>query len=470
MKSLTFQSRRERNGGASTARRSWRLWVAAFAAAAVLVTLAVAFAMLLSSRKTTLDALVIVTIPSGAEVIFDGASLGPAPVRLEGVRLGSHVVRAEKEGFTGAEVEVSLDEDFDEPVELKLKPMAPPGSVARTPREQIEEFTALAEDAFGRGDLVVPADRSALYYADAILSLDAQSAYAAEMRERIRTRLLTDAHAAAARKDLPRAKEAYGQLLLLFPGDADSRTGLTAIEEQLRREQTRVEEFVARGRKAFEEGRFVEPQGRSALSYAARALAVAPENPQALALRKRVRDRLLADARAQVASDRVEPAVGALRRLVALFPEDRAIRGELDALLRGDAALAKRERRDAGSRAYRAGSYREAIEQLEAAARLGSLEASDYAVLGQSHLRLGNAAEARRALERAVLQDGRQVEPLVTLASLAERRGERAAAARYLRRAAALGGTPDLSRERLESMAAELDRKAKPAVATPDEP
>lgn len=459
MKSLTYRHRTGGDGAARPRGSAWRLRLLAVAAAAVLVSLAVAFGLLLTARKATLDALVIVTIPSGAEVHFDGRSLGPAPVTLEGVRVGPHTVRAVKEGFLPVEQEVALAADRDAPLELKLKPIAPPGSVARTPAEQIDEFTSLAEDAFARGELVLPADRSALYYTDAILAIDRKSGYAREMRARIRARLVEDAKAASARKDLVRAKAAYDQLRQSFPGDPEAAAGLAAVDEQLRRERSRVQEVVARGERQLRAGHLVEPDGRSAYAYATQALAIDPDNQQARGLRRRVRDRALAEARALVAAQQTEPALALLRRLVSLFPEDRPIRSEIDTLLAGDARAALRERRDAGMSAYGSGSYRAAVEQLQAAARLGPLDAAAYAALGMSHMRLGNAAEARRALERAVLQDGRRADALVALATLAERRGDLKAAVRYLRRAAELGGTADQSRERLLATAAEYERR-----------
>lgn len=461
MKSLTYQRRTAPDEIVDVAKKpAWRMWVLAVCAAALLVSLGVAFAMLVSAPKRTIDALVIVTIPSGAEVFFDGKSLGPSPVKLEGVRTGSHSVRVEKEGFIGAAIDVVLDADDGEPLELRLKPVAPPGSVARTPAEQISEFTALAEDAFVRDDLVLPADRSALYYADAILSLDPKSGYANNLRDRIRERLLADARAAAARKDLARAKAAYEHLLRIFPGDAVGRAGLNTVDEQLDRERNRLQEFLTRAKTAYDEGSLVAPEGRSALAYTSRALAVDPDNQQARALRRRIRNAAVEEAHAQVERGDTEQAVALLRRLVTLFPEDRALRAELDELMRGAALEAFREHRDAGMKAFRAGNYREAVDKLEAAGRLGALDARAYSTLGLSHMRLGGSAEAKRALERAVVQDEKQVEALVALGTIAERAGDLPEAIKYYKRAAKLGGTNDYGRARLEATIASLEQRA----------
>jgi PEGA domain-containing protein len=215
--------------------RARRLWPLAVATGLVLVALAVAFALLLAAHKRTVDALVIVTVPSAAEVIFDGRPLGPAPIRLEDVRVGPHTVRVAKDGFVAAEQQVEVDPDNDDPLEFDLKPIAPPGSVARTPAEQVSEFAALAEDALSRGDLVVPPDRSALYYAEAMLSLDRGNDDALRLTERIRTGLLDEARAALKHRDFAHAKAVYAQVLAAFPNDPEGTSGLATTEEQLRR-------------------------------------------------------------------------------------------------------------------------------------------------------------------------------------------------------------------------------------------
>jgi tetratricopeptide (TPR) repeat protein len=438
-------------------RRVWRFRLLAVGAAVVLVALGVAFVMLLSAPKATVDDVVIVTLPSGADVYFDGKPLGPAPVKLADVRVGEHTIRAEKAGFSAAETTVSISQDDDDSLELKLKPIAPPGSVARTPAEQIAEFTSLAEDAFARDDMVVPADRSALYYADAILSLDPKSEYARALRDRILERLLADAKAAASRKDLLHARSAYEHVLELFPNDEEARNAVAAIEEQLRREESRVQEFLAAGRRALRDGRLVEPEGRSAHAYAMRALAADPNNSQALALDRQARARALARAKQTIESDETEQAVATLRRLAALYPDDRAIRAELDSLQRGRALDDFRAHRDAGLEAYAAGEYRRAVDELGAAARLGALDARAYEALGLAQMKIGNQAEAKSALERATIQEPARASSLVALGSMAERRGDRRAAARFYRRAAKAGGTPAYPVARLEELAAALD-------------
>jgi tetratricopeptide (TPR) repeat protein len=420
MKSLTYQDPSAPDEAAGAPSR--RLWLLATVAGAVFVALAVAFALLVTSRSRTVDALVIVTLPSSAEVVFDGKPLGPAPVKLEGVRVGAHVVTASKDGFVAVEQEIFVEEGHDEPVEIELKPIAPFGSVARTPAEQIEEFTSLAEDAVTRGELVIPVDRSALYYADAILSLDRKNRFAHDLRGAIRTRLLADARAAVAARDLTRAREVYEQLELAFPGE-EGAAGLSGVVEQLRRERSRVAELVARGEAALRAGRLIEPADRSAYAFAAQALAIDPDDARATGLRRKVRDRALARARGLLREERVEEAAATLRRMVTLFPDERSVRAEFDALMSGRALEALRTHREAGLRAFGSGGYRQAVQHLGAAVQLGAADAATRTALGVAHLRLGNTGEALG----------------------------------HLRRARKLGGTDEFPRERLDAMIAELE-------------
>lgn len=461
MKSLTYQDPSvPEKRRANVARTHRRVWPLAVVSATVLVSLAVAFAFLLTASKKTVDALVIVTLPSGAEVRFDGKPLGPAPVKLEGVRIGTHTVQVTKEGFNSLEREIDVGGDSDDPLEFDLRPIAPPGSLARTPAEQVEEFTGLAEDALARGDLVLPVDRSVLYYADAILSLDRSNQYAHELRDRIRAKLYADARSAVAAKDSIRAKQIYGEILRAFPHDTDTKAQLAAVDEQLRREHNRVQDFVARGERALRSGALIEPGARSAYAYASRAIAVDPSNPQAIALRRRVRDKALAQALALVESNRVEEAAAMLRQLVALFPEERPIRAELDSLMEGAALSALQSHRVTGMKAYRAGNYRSAVEHLEAAIRLGAADSATRTALGLSYARLGDDANARRELEHSIVQDGSQVEALVALADMAMHRGDTRKALGYLKRARQLGGSEQYNRDRLDTMIADLERRA----------
>lgn len=214
---------------------SRRLWPYAVAACGLLVALTAATWLLFTAPPTTTDDFVIVSSPSGADVEFDGAPLGPSPVKLDHVSLGLHRVRVLKEGFTSFDDNVRVDLDREGPLRITLKPIAPEGSAARTTEEQIAEFTRLAQSAFDRGVLVDPYLKSALYYADAILSIDATNHAAAEVRARIRVNLLAAGQRALERREYARARAAFQQLLQAFPGDADGAAGLEAARDPAQR-------------------------------------------------------------------------------------------------------------------------------------------------------------------------------------------------------------------------------------------
>ena len=111
--------------------------------------------------------------------------------------------------------------------------------MARTPLEQIEEFRRLGEAAYDRGLLVEPYLGSALYFADAILAIDATDGEAGDLRLRIRERLLSSGRKALDRRDYTRAKSQFQQLLLAFPDDPDGLAGLEAARDPARRPSPR---------------------------------------------------------------------------------------------------------------------------------------------------------------------------------------------------------------------------------------
>jgi hypothetical protein len=224
--------------GTDPARRARRrAWALGLVSVALLVSLSALFYKMMTARPATVDALVLYTVPSGAEVTWDGKPLGKSPLKLERIGLGTHVVRAEKVGFVPVEQEVVVEEDLDDPIEIALRPVPLPGSAAATPAEQIAEYADLAEKAFAKGELVRPPSRNALYYADAIGAIDRTNEFQKKMRDRIRTALLADARRASSRKDYLRAKAAFEELLSNFPGDVEAAAGLAEAEERLRRDR-----------------------------------------------------------------------------------------------------------------------------------------------------------------------------------------------------------------------------------------
>jgi len=200
-------------------------WLLPTLAACVFVGLGVGFALLVTTRKATLETLVITTLPSSAMVTIDGKLLGPSPVRIDNVAIGSHSVILAKDGFHTLEQQFRVDEDLDEPLLFELEALPPAGAAKGTPEERTLEFARLAEAALADGHLVSPYSGSALYYADALQSVDRTSALAEELRQRIRASLLTQARDLV--DDDPKAAAAIAeQLLRAFPNDSGLRSAI----------------------------------------------------------------------------------------------------------------------------------------------------------------------------------------------------------------------------------------------------
>lgn len=213
----------------STVRRA-REWLVPTVAAAAFVIIGVGFVALLESREATIETLVITTVPSGAMITLDGRMLGPAPVRVDNVSVGKHAINVVKEGFVALDDTVVVDEEIDEPLSFELHAV-PPRGAAGTPAEgHAIEYARLAEAAFDDGHLVSPYSGSALYYADALQSVDRASPLPDELRQRIRLALLAQARDLTPH-DPKSASAIYDQLLRAFPNDADVRAAIADEEE-----------------------------------------------------------------------------------------------------------------------------------------------------------------------------------------------------------------------------------------------
>ena len=82
--------------GASTGRRWWLL---AAVSALMLTALTVAAVYLVTKKPSTVDQLVILTVPSGADIRLDSKDYGHSPVKLERLAIGTYTLTISKEGF-----------------------------------------------------------------------------------------------------------------------------------------------------------------------------------------------------------------------------------------------------------------------------------------------------------------------------------------------------------------------------------
>src|SRR3954467_1114222 len=94
-------------GAASPARsrrgKTWQLgsrwWMLAAGSALLLTILTIAAVYLLTRKPSTIDQLIILTVPSGANVKLDSKDYGHTPVKLEQLVAGTYTLTIEKENF-----------------------------------------------------------------------------------------------------------------------------------------------------------------------------------------------------------------------------------------------------------------------------------------------------------------------------------------------------------------------------------
>src|SRR5215467_1449303 len=187
-------------------------WTIVTVACAILLTLlSVAGIVLVTRPRATIDQLLILTVPSGADVTFDGRALGPSPVKLEGVRMGTHKVVVAKDGYQELQYDESITDSRT--LDYKLKLLPPPGAEGLPAEQALNQYKQNMEDAFARGDYAVPYyGKSALYFAHLILDLDSTNPSALDMKDRVRNALVQAAQTAITRVDLAQAQELVSTL------------------------------------------------------------------------------------------------------------------------------------------------------------------------------------------------------------------------------------------------------------------
>src|SRR5689334_15668620 len=76
-----------------------RWWMLAAGSALLLTMLTVAAVYLLTRKPSTVDQLIILTVPSGANVKLDSKDYGHTPVKLEQLVAGTYTLTIEKDNF-----------------------------------------------------------------------------------------------------------------------------------------------------------------------------------------------------------------------------------------------------------------------------------------------------------------------------------------------------------------------------------
>lgn len=436
----------EESARAHRKRRAGARWWALAATSALLLVLITAGAIyLITKRPSTVDQLVILTVPSGAEVKLDSKEYGNSPVKLERVPIGTYTLEVTKEGFEPVVERITISDS--QPLELRLKPLAPSEAAGLSREEQIKQSETSAEAAFARNHLGIPFEGSALSSTLFILSLDPSNQFALEMKDRIQKGLHQSAQAAVARGDMGQAQESYSVLVEYYPEDEGARAALTRLEGQLSARRGEVQNLVTKAQEAMRAGYLIEPARTSAYYYSKQALAIDRQNAQARAVRNQVKDKLAAASEQAYARGDVEEAVKQLEQIVQFFPEEKQLRTrlrEISTTRTSEQAKVNDPsvRRVQGLEKYRRGDFQEAIPDLEFASVNGRGTPDVIFALGRAHLKIGQLDRAALYFQKMPkASDDTYRSSIAALGDIAMQRGDTATALERYKEARQLGGS-----------------------------
>jgi thioredoxin-like negative regulator of GroEL len=449
-----------------------RWWLLAAASAIVLTGLTLAGVYLVTKKPSTVDQLVILTVPSGAEIKLDSKDYGHSPVKLEQLAIGTYQLTITKEGFEPIEQSIAVTESG--PVEFKLKPVLPSETVNMPAEEQIKQFQQQAEEAFAQGNFGLIYEGSALNYADLILRWESNNAFAGEMRERVRKVAHQSAQAAISRGDLAQAQEIYNFLADYYPSDEEGRIAAAKLESQLSaRRGEELRDLVRKADEAFQGGHLTEPARASAYYYSKQALAIDRQNDKARQIRNQVKESLASASEQAYARGDVDAAIKQLERVAQLFPEDKEIRTrarELQASRTRDTAKASdpNARRIRGLDAYRNENWADAIADLESALVSGRGTPDVVFALARSYMKSGQFDQAASYF-RKVPQTAEDTyrSSIAALGDIALQRGDAATAVERYKEARQLGGSTLYPVPNLEDKIDRIERKQREKAAEP---
>ena len=447
-----------------------RWWLFAAASAILLTALTLAGVYLVTKKPSTVDQLVILTVPSGAEIKLDAKDYGHSPVKLEQLAIGTYTLTITKEGFEPIEQPINVSESG--PVEFKLKPVLPVEAANLPAEEQIKQFHQQAEDALARGFYGLPYDGSALYYADLIWRLDSSNPFAVEMRERVRKAAHQAGQTAMQRGDLAQAQEVYSFLIEYF-SDEEARVAAAKLENLLSARRGEVRDLVRKADEALQANHLIEPASASAYYYSKQALARDRQNDRARQIRNQVKDTLAAASEQAYARGDVDGAIKQLEQVAQFFPEDNKARARVRELQTGRAVEAVKAsdpgaRRIRGLDEYQKEHFAEAVKDLEYAMLNGSGTTDVVFALARSHMQLGQYDEASAYFQKVPKTGGDQYRSsIAALGDIASRRGDVATALDRYKEARQLGGSALYTVPTLEDKIERIERRQREKAAEP---
>jgi hypothetical protein len=438
-------------------------WTIVTVACAILLSLlSVAGIILVTRPRATIDQLLILTVPSGAEVSFDGRPLGPSPVKLEGVRMGLHKVVVTKEGYQLVQEDRSLSDSTT--LDYKLKLLPPPGSEGLPEGEALRQYKQNMDEAFARGDYAIPyAPKSALYFAELMLDYDIGNPAALEMKDRVRDALVQSAHAAMSRLDLAQAQEIVQALEQHFPNNEDARAAAAKLENQIAIHRSDVRELVRKADEALRAGNLIDPPRASAYYYAKQALTLDHQNQRARAIKSEVHDGVLKQVEQTATAGNIVQASKELEQALKLFPDDGQLQAKQRDLEQRQLVDAKandpKECRLRGLYNFRQGNYSEAIPDLECANPHDRGPAEVLIALGLSYKKLRDFDKAAYYLELVPRSSGDSYNTAQGALGDIDSETDPAAAKEHYKKARDLGGSPTYSTAVLEDKIEKLEKK-----------
>ncbi len=446
-------------------------WLLASASVLLLTALTVAGVYLLTKKPSTVDQLVILTVPSGADISLDSKDYGHSPVKLEQLAFGTYTLTISKEGFETIIKTLTVPESGPT-VDFKLKPVLPVEAANLPAEEQIKQFHQQAEDALARGFYGPPYEGSALYYADLILRLESNNPFATEMRERVRKAAHQAGQTAIQRGDLAQAQEVYS-FLIEYYSDEEARVAAAKLENQLSARRGEVRELVRKADEALQANHLMDPARASAYYYSKQALAIDRQNDRARQIRNQVKDTLAAASEQAYLRGDVEGAIKQLEQVAQFFPEDKQARARVRELQTGRAVEAVKAsdpgaRRIRGLDEYQKEHFADAVKDLEYAMLNGSGTTDVVFALARSHMQLGQYDEASAYFQKVPKTGGDQYRSsIAALGDIASRRGDVATALDRYKEARQLGGSALYTVPTLEDKIDRIERRQREKAAEP---
>jgi tetratricopeptide (TPR) repeat protein len=447
-------------------------WAVAAASALVLISIATAATYLLTRGPSTVDQIVITTIPSGAGIRLNSRDYGQTPVKIEQLPVGTYTLRITKEYFQPIELQITVTDSNAQPLEFVLKPQQPSESAGLSTEDQIKQYAQQAEESFASRRFASPFEESALHYTLSILTLDEFNPFALEMKERIRQALLSAAETERRRGDVGQAKEIYNQLAQYYPGDREAAAARARLESELSSRQPEARSLARKAEEALMKGNLTEPARESAYYYSRQALAIDAHNKQALGVRNDVRQRLVSAIEQARSTGDLDAEIRQLSHFLQFFDEKQMRDRLSDVRARKASETARTSdpnyRRSEGLTKYRRAEYGEAIHDLQFAIVNGSGTADAIFALAHSYMKLDQTDQALTYFSQVPPTAGDTYKSaLGAMGDIARDRGDMKTALRRYREARQLGGSLLYSATALDERMEKIEKRLQAKAAEP---